>query len=330
MSTAPLHSVLRVDDPWLEASTRERALALDSWLDGQARGAWADLTRAWRLPPVATTPVRDLWAYHLVVMEAARVETAGRGGSAASAIEALACEPLDECEPVHMPGGGIFSLPCDHRVIRSDLRTVAHPSIAGFVLSGLSRAAIANTARADIVEALSLVASAPPDLLQLVRFHCGAIALLGVEPSLEPGKCVSLTSKLIPGIVYVTPVPPILMAESIVHESAHLCLASHERRVCLYVDSARRVMTPLRPDPRPISGLMHQVWVLWHLTRLYRALLASPSEAVVRIFRPVEKRLALHEEGLAQGIAALGDATDGLTPDGVLLVDALGSAATNR
>jgi HEXXH motif-containing protein len=89
-------------------------------------------------------------------------------------------------------------------------------------------------------------------------------------------------------------------------------------------------MTPLRPDPRPISGLMHQVWVLTHLTRLYRALLASPSEAVARNLRPVQKRLALHEDGLEQGVAALAAAGDGLTPDGMLLLEALCAAAEAR
>lgn len=330
MSTASLQSVIRVDDPGLESATRDRALALDAWLGDAAPLPWAELKRVWRLPPPESSPVRDLWSFFLVATEAARLATGGHGGSPVPAIEALVHDPIEACEPVQLPGGGSISLPCDHRVIRSDLRTVAHPGISGSVLSGLPRAAVSESAREDVAEALSLVASASPELLGLVQYHCGAVGLLGVEPGLESGTCVSLTSKLIPGIVYVTPVPPILMAESIVHESAHLCLACHERRVALYVDSTRRVMTPLRPDPRPISGLMHQVWVLTHLTRLYRALLASPSEAVARNLRPVQKRLALHEDGLEQGLAALAAAGDGLTPDGMLLVEALGTAVEAR
>jgi len=330
MSIASLQSVIRVDDPALESATRDRALALDGWLSEVHPSAWAELKRAWRLPSVEASPVRDLWAFFLVATEVARAATSGRGGTPASIVEGLVHSPIEVCEPVRVPGGGQISLPCDHGVIRSDLRTVAQPEISGAVLSGLPRAAIADSLRAVVDKALSLVSSTSNELLELVRFHCGAVALIDVEPTLERNTCVSLTSKLIPGLVYVTPVPPILMAESIVHECAHLCLTCHERRADLYVNAATRIMTPLRSDPRPISGLMHQVWVLAHLTRLYRALLTSSSDAVARNLRPVQNRLALHENGLRQGIATLSAVSVELTADGVLLAEALGSAVESR
>lgn len=326
MPTQVLHSVIEVDDPTLDVPTRERAAALDAWLWAECGEAWRSLRSQWRLPPVESACARDLWSFFLAANHVARGATSDQGPTVASLVEALAGDPIDLERPVALPGGGAIALPLDHETVRSDLRTVAHPEIMGTALRGLPANAIGSEVRDTIADAVALIFDANPVIAGLVRHHCGAVALLGCDPQLPAGKCVSLTSKLVPGIVYITPVPVILMAESIAHESAHLCLSAHERRTELYSGATRQVMTPLRPDPRPISGLMHQVWVLHHLVQLYLSLLQSRPDVVERNLRPVEKRLALHEAGLAQGVEALRGAGDGLSPDGRRLVEAIAAA----
>jgi HEXXH motif-containing protein len=64
--------------------------------------------------------------------------------------------------------------------------------------------------------------------------------------------------------------PPVALAEEIIHESSHVrlngLLASTP---CLLDDGGRLYATPLREDPRPAAGLLHQLFVLarlceWH------------------------------------------------------------------
>jgi len=330
MLTAQLQSIVRFEDPPLDLPIRERADALDAWLDEAAPAEWGQLKQSWCIPDVRTAAARQLWSFFLASTHVARMAVQPAAAEIRSCVAELAGHPVRIARNVPIVGGGALDLPADHPTIRSDLRTVAHPSIAGATLSGLEPSQIGQEVADTILGALAHIDRASPELMAMVRSHCGALCLLGAAPELERGTCVSLTSKLIPGIVYVSPVPVILMAESILHESAHLCLACAERRESLYVDSARRIMTPLRPDPRPISGLMHQVWVLLHLEAFYRALLKEPTEAVVRNLGPVEKRLALHSEGLAQGLSVLRSVNDGLTPAGTDLVDAMAAAAEPR
>lgn len=330
MATQVLNSVIGTDHPALDGSTRQRAAALETWLGDEGGEAWVLLRATWRLPDLSTARVRDLWSFFLAANQVVRGAIGDRQSRVRSLVNELASSPIGLASPIDVPWGGEIALPLDHETIRADLRTVAHPEITGTKLHGLPESVIDSEVRRTIAEAVALIADADPGITSLVRHHCGAVALVGCDPPLTAGKCVSLTSKLVPGIVYITPVPVILMAESIVHESAHLCLAAHERGTALYVDASRQVMTPLRPDPRPISGLMHQVWVLHHLVRLYRAFLQSRPHPVERNLRPVEKRLALHEDGLLQGLTVLAEVGDSLSPDGKRLVDAIAAAEVSQ
>lgn len=78
--------------------------------------------------------------------------------------------------------------------------------------------------------------------------------------------------------------PPAKLAEEIIHESSHVrlngILAS---TACLLDDGGRLYETPLREDPRPAAGLLHQLFVLarlceWHARLGERAI----PERVVR------------------------------------------------
>ncbi|QXJ22454.1 hypothetical protein AGRA3207_003454 [Actinomadura graeca] len=99
---------------------------------------------------------------------------------------------------------------------------------------------------------------------------------------------------------------PVKLAEEIVHESSHVrlngVLASTP---CLHDDGGRTYSTPLREDPRPAAGLLHQLFVLarlceWH-ARLgehaipERAELAR--EHLVAAYATVRDELPLTEAG---------------------------------
>ena len=153
--------------------------------------------------------------------------------------------------------------------------------------------------------------------------ECGAICLIVPVPDLGSGYCVSLTSKLVPGIVYLSSVPTILSAESMVHEAAHLRLSRRELKERIYVDPNRLVSTPLRTDLRPVSGLLHQVWVLVHLCELYDELQSDQTE-LMRINREkVRLRLLRHRDDLNRGLTALNAVAEALAPDGHSLISEL-------
>jgi HEXXH motif-containing protein len=109
----------------------------------------------------------------------------------------------------------------------------------------------------------------------------------------------------------MTPVPTLLTIESIVHEASHLYLTAVERLHKLYKSDELVLKTPLRPDPRPISGLLHQVWVLINLVRLYKGI----------------KRANLHGDQLIEGLATMRENNDSLTEHGKHFLNAIASRA---
>jgi hypothetical protein len=172
-------------------------------------------------------------------------------------------------------------------------------------------------------KALGLLAPYP-DFTELVLGECGAICFINAKPPMREGHCISLTSKMVPGLIYVSLVPPILLAESLVHESAHLRFRALEEVTKLYSGGPEvRVKTPLRPDPRPVSGLIHQLVVLRYLAAFYEKLRVSTDATLVRQRPQVEKRFQVHLEDLDAGKRIARDVATALTPDGRRLLDRL-------
>jgi HEXXH motif-containing protein len=116
-------------------------------------------------------------------------------------------------------------------------------------------------------------------------------------------------------------VPTILGAESILHESAHLALMGLESVVGLYRNPNIRVATPLRSDPRPVSGLMHQVFVLLNLESMYRVLQGLDHPDVRKNLQQVIKRHLRHRTDLCDGISALLAHRSTLTDAGVAVLE---------
>lgn len=153
-----------------------------------------------------------------------------------------------------------------------------------------------------------------------------AIVPLKVDPPLELGKCVSLAIASAPGVVLLTMVPIILLSETLLHESSHCRLNALESLTKLWVSGATRVASPLRPDPRPISGLYHQAYVLFWLTRFYGRLREAEQEpSVERNRRQVDKRREELTAGFRAAITTLRENRSELTPLGVRVVEEMAS-----
>ena len=289
---------IQYDEARLLDPTRDRAIALDRWLLESIGDLWSELKWSWGVPSLDRCPPRSLWAFFLAATEVVRIVTKAEVELTAkrdALVALVGCVPR-KFESIALPNrGGWIELPRDHRTIRADLRTVAHPAIQGVSLAGFGENELPSDTAKTLSAALQLISDSCPVNMDLVATFCGALCYLKATPGLANGGCVSLTSKLIPGLVYLTPVPIILTAESIVHESAHLCLTCRERTSELYLDTECRFRTPLRPDPRPVSGLLHQVWVLLHLVQESTLLLTTTMQTMFLCFKPTPSWLRLIE-----------------------------------
>ncbi|WLQ42131.1 HEXXH motif-containing putative peptide modification protein [Streptomyces laculatispora] len=113
--------------------------------------------------------------------------------------------------------------------------------------------------------------------------------------------------------------------EALVHEGAHTrCNAAAVAEPFLLPDGAGRiradqggpvlVATPLRADPRPLTGLFQQTVVLARSVLLYRALAGEPFPAPGPA--AVGARYAKLLDGARQAVRTLAAHTDSLTPHG--------------
>ncbi|MFI5782846.1 aKG-HExxH-type peptide beta-hydroxylase [Nocardia sp. NPDC051570] len=111
------------------------------------------------------------------------------------------------------------------------------------------------------------------------------------------------------------------VAEALVHEATHnrcniACLRTH-----FLTADVQRVSTPLRADPRPLSGLFQQIVVITRCVRLYDLILERGAEehASVRVRR---------DRLLAKGLRAVGTGrahATALSDAGIAVIDEAGS-----
>lgn len=308
---------------------RKRTKVLDDWLFGQFGSDWDVIKCAWGVTPdiLGVTSTRNLWRFFLPALHLVRLveESSETESHKCSQIGIVALQQsplvLGQVNGV-LPNDPKITVLGNHISIVSDLAAAWHSSLEGKELQVLDRDMNGATTKC-LQSAFDLLARTSRRSLQLVVEECGAICLIVPVPDLGSGYCVSLTSKLVPGIVYLSSVPTILSAESMVHEAAHLRLSRRELKERIYVDPNRLVSTPLRTDLRPVSGLLHQVWVLVHLCELYDELQSDQTE-LMRINREkVRLRLLRHRDDLNRGLTALNAVAEALAPGGHSLISEL-------
>lgn len=310
---------IELDAQLINDEAIQRALAIDQLFEESFGSLWGGAKRSWEIAIEPQMDRRNLWRLYLLV--AAPLRILAKHPSSRDVARA-ALKQYAECPPTLIPLGGApgyVAILCGHELVTDDLEGAWHPDFGGRVLCGLAAAEIRRDRLENLDLALALVEEMPR-YASLVRRECAAVTLLSANPPLEVGKCISLTSKSVPGIVYVSDAPPILTAESLIHESAHLALMGYERCMQLYADPSRRVQTPLRADGRPVSGLLHQVFVLLHLVGFYGQVQKVDREDVQRNLRQIAKRADEHARDLRNGIEQLHAHRDALSAAGLATV----------
>lgn len=88
-----------------------------------------------------------------------------------------------------------------------------------------------------------------------------------------------------------------------------------------------KVMTPLRDDPRPMLGLVHQSYVLYGLTAFYRNLILQD---VYKEMKNVIKRFNVHMNDYRNSVNILNNHRFNLSNKGLQLLDIMLSDLENH
>ncbi len=301
------------DDSLGEKANFEKAQALDIYLQQKFGEAWQGVKSNVKYLPNNAIFSKQLCHFFLVATSAVkRAESPHKGDN--EILNHLA-KPFKTLGPFSSPRGSIsLSLLCGHPSVEIDISAAWHPSWQNGTLTAFESA---DTNTSDqIVSALQIIEDASEVSSRMISALCSEICILQPGGRIKKGSSISMTSKIVPGLIYFTPSPVLMTVESIVHEVAHLWLSRHEAGGDMYLNPTRMVTSPLRPDPRPLSGLTHQVWVLSNLVPFYSNLLNLKIPVVFLNKPKIEKRLAQHETDLNSGLQTLNDNASGLTAKG--------------
>ena len=312
------------DDTLGEKANFEKAQALDNYLEQKFGEAWQGVKSHVKYLPNNANSSKQLCHFFLVATSAVkRAESLHKGDN--EILNDLA-KPFKNLGPFSSPRCSIsLSLLCGHPSVEIDISAAWHPSWQNGTLTAFESADTNTTDQ--IVSALQIIEDASEISSGMISALCSEICILQPGGKIDKGSSISMTSKIVPGLIYFTPSPVLMTAESIVHEVAHLWLSRHEAGGDLYLDSNRMVTSPLRPDPRPLSGLTHQVWVLSNLVPFYSSLLNLTNPVVLMNKPKIEKRLAQHETDLNSGLQTLNDNASGLTLKGQEFLSRINSAS---
>ena len=296
----------------IESHTRRRFGVIDRFLNEQFGASWSQRSRI-ICSETALTQRKNLWEFALQSNVLLRLHKARQLESIFPDLTVDSFQFESDTYKLCLLGSS--------KVVTDDLATAWHPQFHGRnVFPSCTDFSDASRRTRQAIELLEPY----PDFTDLILNECGAVCFISSAPDMEEGQCISLASKMVPGLIYVSPTSPILLAESLVHESAHLRFRALEEVTDLYSDGPNMlVKTPLRPDPRPISGLMHQLVVLRYLAALYEKLRTSNEMTISRQRQQVEKRFHRHLQDLEAGKYMARNVMPALTSDGRRLLDML-------
>ena len=291
----------------------QRSKALDEYLGDVYGESWFVAKLSLNIQPHAVRQTKDLWNFFLVAVSATK--------STSAIDQSVLTLPRSLIDPIRTLASFVddqspisLAVVASHPAIAEDLSTAWHPAWHGIKVEAAQMVTAQELSK--IEAALQIIQSSSVRAASLVGEVCAAVCLLRAKSTMDVGSCVSLTSKLIPGLIYFTPAPVIMTAESIVHEAAHLWLSRFELTGDLYIDADRKVASPLRPDPRPVSGLLHQIWVLSNLVPFYRDLSRLDLPLITANSEKLAKRLAQHAMDLEVGLGVVSDNEDAFTDRG--------------
>ena len=128
--------------------------------------------------------------------------------------------------------------------------------------------------RVRVAEAMALIRRADPEL-------ASEIAVLGRQLVLADGaagamKFSGASTFFLWGALIVNPATnadPLALAETLAHESGHaLLFGLADAEALVNNPPDERYPSPLRPDPRPMEGIVHATYVLARMERVMRAI----------------------------------------------------------
>ncbi len=186
----------------------------------------------------------------------------------------------------------------------------AHPDKDGNALDLGGRTAEAWVAALD--EARALIRGALPDL---ATEHAQVLATV-VPVGFEPEKSLSASYREAIGVVYLTLHPKVgIVAEALIHEVQHNKLNLLLWSDPLIHDDGVLVVSPVRPDPRPLLGVLLAVHAFLPVAQLHIELLAAGHPA------GDPERLRQVMRANREGLDVLADAR--ATPIGAALLDGM-------
>lgn len=156
-------------------------------------------------------------------------------------------------------------------------------------------------------QALAIVSSWRPSLADELHRVCRTVQFIQ-DPTAHPDKIVSFSDNSVPGALFVSMRPggalldPYDLADSLIHEHRHQKLYLLERLTPMVLPGAPRVASPWREEPRPVTGLLHAVFVFVELRRFWAHVLEN---GPTRISSRARNQLADTDERLAEGTATL-------------------------
>ncbi|MES2640411.1 MAG: HEXXH motif-containing putative peptide modification protein [Myxococcota bacterium] len=184
-------------------------------------------------------------------------------------VEVAAGVPWDEGgERAFLPlaGGGWLALADNNPLALEE----AHPDKSGNALSLGGKTAEAWVSALN--EARALIALALPDLAAEHAQVLAAVVPVGFEPELS----LSASYREAIGVVYLTLHPkPGVLAEALIHEVQHNKLNLLLWSDPLLHDDGVLVASPVRPDPRPLLGVLLAVHAFLPVAQMHLELLAK-------------------------------------------------------
>lgn len=204
---------------------------------------------------------------------------AGRHRDVAPLLAKIACSPRPKSAAIDLRI--LSTVEFGRRGFREAKQHFTSPSLTSSQLRSITGDAARRTRHA-IQEALDLVRStAPQSWAILSRITCEIIATHGVaRGEMTFDGCSSLERF---GSILVNmnrTRSPLLLAETLVHESAHsllFALSCHDHRVLNPATELHQ--SPLRIDPRPLDGIYHAVFVLARMHDFLAEVALSPHAA---------------------------------------------------
>ena len=299
--------------------------AVSGYLSGTSP-AWNDVVSEWDLTRYTQTGQWKDLALPLLVGRRSLGRASAEGAPAAMHLwTAWAESPRVIGEHFSMDGRA-FSLVASHPVYEEEAGDLSHPEVDKQV-SLIGHLPPDMGSQLDV--ALGLVELCGGRCREIVRTGFSTLVLLQLPESSPTGACISFTSRGAPGAIFLTLTAPILLAESLVHEAVHNVLYTATRLSAVTLGGRTFLQSPLRRDPRPLEGVIHQALVLDYLCEFYARLLEHDTvELVARNVPQITRRLATCRADRDSALAAIRTVGDDLGPLGATLVSEMMSAST--